>query len=291
LQPEDAVTLLQVSLVEQALINFGEQEHHADWITGTGLAMYEEPLNLLLKAKRYSLRYFDFPLEIACEGGPCHFAGSASLLLDILGMHVHCYDIAMYLNNNNKEWTALRGRSHEESIDAMLGQVQFNIVIKTQWANNKFMAGAAEMLGPFLKVLGAQNARKDLRKYKDLYLRAPKVGEGSKVVLLPLETGVRAFIAGKDMGLAESSFLGPALLQTYLGPNSTLPEFRDRVFTTLSQGMPGDVSEPAQSTTLVHTPWWMWLILATAILAFLGLCAGSVYCCWRCLGSAAAPSK
>lgn len=196
--------------------------------------------------KRRRNRTMDFGLQAEEHGHFAHYVGSASFNVDVMGWHVHCYDIAMYLNENSSLWNVSHGLSREERMDEMLGNSFFELIAHSKWVNNQNMAKFVDRLDFFAEKAHISSYKEPIQAYKQLYLKGPKVDRGSHILLFPSREGIRPVIEGRDMGLVKSDFIGRIIMQAYLGPDSDLPEFRDHIFSQLTFGKPDEVGQPAE---------------------------------------------
>eukprot|EP00408_Alexandrium_pacificum_P057282 CAMPEP_0171170012 /NCGR_PEP_ID=MMETSP0790-20130122/8500_1 /TAXON_ID=2925 /ORGANISM="Alexandrium catenella, Strain OF101" /LENGTH=286 /DNA_ID=CAMNT_0011634857 /DNA_START=12 /DNA_END=872 /DNA_ORIENTATION=+ len=243
-----------------------------------------QPGGLLFRPKRSRRNETSsmFPLVSNKFGFDAHFVGSAEFYVDLMSFHVHAYTIAMYLNSTSELWSSSPGKiSRRERVARMNGEVFFETIAYSKYVNNENMAKFTERLDFFAQQEHLKDYAGPLERYKQAFLKAPKVTSGSHICLYPSQGGITPLIAGKNMGLVNSSFLGSLLLSAYLGPDTDLPEFRDNVFAQLGEGKPMSVGEPAAvHAQAVNKAWGVILFIAIGVAATLS-CGCFWYCCMR----------
>jgi len=213
--------------------------------------------------------------------GERQFAGSASFALDLAGVHIHCYDMALYVNKSNPVWGNTTDR--KRALDALLGDTVFVIETKSSFVSRKALAGFVDRLAKFAAELRVPDYAPTLESYKEMLLKGPKVSVGSEVLLAPGTSFMEPSIDGALVGYVNSTWLGRVILEAYLGHHSDLPEFRDQVWATLAEGFPSEVSEPALVSASMRMPPGIIVAIVLGCLAAILCFSGSVRCLvYRC---------
>jgi len=224
----------------------------------------------------------NFPLTDNKHNISSHFVGSGAFSMEIMGYHVHCYDVAMYLDEASSVWDTLTIRNRDKRIEAMLdGGVFLDIIARSKWTSKKNVALFVDRLEHVAEEDGMYDYKADIKRYKQAFLHGPKVSQGSRIVLLLSREGVRPIIAGHDVGLVKSWILAKLVMKAYLGPKSDLPLFRERVFAQLSDGKPEAVTPLSDDRMHVASVWGV-IILAIALVAVLTCFIYGLFCCRCC---------
>lgn len=213
--------------------------------------------------------------------GSFHFVARASYTVDIMGFHIHGYDVALYLDADSPLWAGAANWSHERKISEMLGNVRFVHVIQSRLVTRRVLADVfARPLPPIADSLGATNFSKPVWQYKQLFLDGPRPKVGSQLLLAPSATGAEASLRGRSLGQVRNDLLGIALLQAYLGNElCELPEFRDAVFAQLAEGKPAEITDLVIVRKKGRTTWWGVVIWAIALTTMLCCCCFFTWLC------------
>jgi len=223
------------------------------------------------------------PSPFSLKRGARHFAGSARLSVDIAGIRVHFWDIALYVNASNRVWFNV---THQrQALDGLLGEALFVLVPRSHLVNRKAVADFTVALAKALRELNTKNCEGAVEEYQQIFLRGPKVTPGIEILVEPRKDVVVLHMDGKRLGSVSSSCLGRAVLEAHLGQHAEQPEFRSHVWAQLAEGHPEEITPPAQVEATMGLPTWaVFVIFAVCFVAACSV-VGGVFCCLRLRGS------
>jgi len=241
------------------------------------------------RLQSFNTTQIGFPLYF----GDFHFVASVAVSLSYAGIKVQAYDLALYLRSDSRLWGNATKNSKRamEIIQSMVGNVQFHMHFSSKFVTRGALAGFVDKLEPYCEKAHVPNMTKVLEDYKSRILHGPKVTMGSSMIIEPRTDGIHLLMNNQDLGTVVSAKLSDVTVSGYFGPETTLPMFRDQVFTQLEHGLFDSATvEPVKELVEVHSSWRHWLILALVVVGTaVTTCLLAWYCCCRRRAPAKAP--
>jgi len=207
-----------------------------------------------------------------------HYVASAMFKMEFSGIEIHCYDVALYLDNASSLWNTSYGEGKGRYME-MLNNSQIHMYFTSRWVSRKIMAYFVDVLAPHLERRRPDKTDMILNRYKNTFLSGPKVHKGSMLIIRPSSEGVLLTLNGQDQQNMAFEVLAEATLDSYMGPDSDLPEFRDEVFRQLSMGLQGQNSKPTDLAMMhIKRPTWLVASFVVFVMAIVALVSCLAYC-------------